>query len=137
MLPGFVDAMLTQTTLQPSQKGTKRLVEKYGDRLVCVRYRLDLESGRRHTTVELIEEETELQSRPQAAPSNDHPPLPALSSGQRLGVRVEYCESELREKVKAAGGICRPRQKLWELPYEAVVALGLESRVVASGPGED
>jgi hypothetical protein len=129
--------MFTQTTLQPGQKGTKRLIEKCGDRLVCVRYRLDLENGRRCTTVELIEEESELQTRPQAAPSSDESPLPALSAEERLGVGVEYCESELREKVNAAGGIWRPRQKLWELPYEPVVALGLESRVVApGGPGE-
>ncbi len=137
MLPGFVHAMLTQTILQPGQKGTKRLIDKYGDRLACARYRLDLESGRRCTTVEPIEEQTDFQTRPQAAPSNDEPRLPPPSTEQHLGVRVEYRESELREKVKAAGGIWRPRQKLWQLSYEAVVALGLESRVVALGPGED
>jgi signal peptidase I len=29
----------TQTYRKPTQKGTKRLLEKYGDALVCVRYR--------------------------------------------------------------------------------------------------
>jgi hypothetical protein len=43
---------------------------------------------------------------------------------------VEYWETELREKVKAAGGIWRPRYKVWEMRYGDVVALGLESRVV-------
>jgi hypothetical protein len=52
-------------------------------------------------------------------------------SSPRLAVRVEYWETGLQEKVKAAGGIWRPRQKLWEMRYEDVVALGLESRVVA------
>ena len=51
-------------------------------------------------------------------------------SPERLTVRVAYWETELRERVKAAGGIWRPRQKLWEMRYEDVVALGLESRVV-------
>ncbi len=33
--------MKTQIHLKPGQKGTKRLVEKYGDALLCVRYRYD------------------------------------------------------------------------------------------------
>jgi hypothetical protein len=52
---------------------------------------------------------------------------------RRMAVRVEYWESELREQVKQAGGIWRPRQKVWEMSYGQVVALGLESRVVAGG----
>jgi hypothetical protein len=53
-----------------------------------------------------------------------------MSPEQRLGIRVEYWESDVREKVKAAGGIWRPRHKLWEMRYEDVIALGLEARVV-------
>jgi hypothetical protein len=120
--------MITQTTLRPGQKGTKGLARKYGDRLVCVRYKYDQQTGRRYTTVELIEEE--IDCKPNAAPAQiQEPMLPQ----QRLGVRIEYWESDVREKVKAAGGIWRPRQKLWELRYEDVVALGLESRVVGDG----
>ncbi len=37
--------MKTQTHLKPGQKGTKRLLEKYGDTLVCVRYRYDERRG--------------------------------------------------------------------------------------------
>jgi hypothetical protein len=29
--------------LKPGQKGTKRLLAQYGDRLICVRYRYDAE----------------------------------------------------------------------------------------------
>ncbi len=123
--------MQTQTTLQPGQKGTKHLAKKYGDRLVCVRYRFDAETGRRYTTVELIEETANLPSSPK--PSG---PQARFSPEQRLGIRVDYAESELRDRVKAAGGIWRPRHKLWELPYTEVVALGLESRVVGVEPLE-
>jgi hypothetical protein len=31
--------MKTRVKLKPGQKGTKKLVERYGDALVCVRYR--------------------------------------------------------------------------------------------------
>ena len=117
--------MITTTTLKPGQKGTKRLAEKYGDRLVCVRYKTDQEIGRRYTTVELIEEESALQKDTK---SNEiQQPTPG---SHRIGLRVEYWEVDVREKIKAAGGIWRPRQKLWEMRYEDVIALGLESRVV-------
>ena len=51
-----------------------------------------------------------------------------------LAIRVDYWKTEPRERIKAAGGIRRPRQKLWELRHADVVALGLESRVVAPEP---
>ena len=49
--------MRTQVTLQPGQKGTKKLYDRYGDQLVCVRYRYDAARQRRLKTVELIVEE--------------------------------------------------------------------------------
>jgi hypothetical protein len=118
--------MVTKTTLRSGQKGKKRLAKKYGDRLVCVRYKCDEQTGRRFTTVELIEEEKDRQLHSQAAKPQAPAPLP-----RQLGIRVEYWETDVREAVKAAGGIWRPRQRLWELRYEDVVALGFESRVVA------
>lgn len=77
--------MLTQTTLRPGQKGTKSLAEKYGDRLVCVRYKYDEKTGRRLATVELIEEETDFPT--DQKPLKQHEPV---SSQRRLGVKVEY-----------------------------------------------
>ena len=118
--------MITKATLKPGQNGTKRLTEKYGDRLVCVRYKYDEGSRKRFTTVELIEEESDSAIKP-SLPTKAH----SHHASQRLAVQVDYWDRELREKVKAAGGIWRPRQKLWEMCYEDVVALGLESRVVA------
>jgi hypothetical protein len=42
--------------MQPGQNGTKALVRKYGERLVCVRYRYDSQTQQRHKTVALIED---------------------------------------------------------------------------------
>ncbi len=50
--------MLTRLSLKPGQKGTKKLVVKYGDQLVAVRYRYDVARQRRYKTVELIVEES-------------------------------------------------------------------------------
>ena len=43
--------------LKPGQKGTRKLVEKYGASLLCVRYRYDEIRGVRLKTVEIIVEE--------------------------------------------------------------------------------
>lgn len=50
--------MQTRLSLRPGQKGTKKLVVEYGDRLVAVRYRYDVERRKRYKTVELIVDET-------------------------------------------------------------------------------
>ena len=47
-----VQTMRAQVTLQPGQKGTKKLLAQYGDQLVCVRYRDDSARRRRLKTVE-------------------------------------------------------------------------------------
>ena len=50
--------MTARTKLLPGKKGTKSLVAKYGDALLCVRYRYDEKSRTRLKTVELIIERT-------------------------------------------------------------------------------
>ncbi len=39
--------MEIKATMKPGQNGTKRYMEKYGDRLLCVRYRYDKPKGKR------------------------------------------------------------------------------------------
>lgn len=114
--------METRLSLTPGQNGTKNLVRQYGDRLVCVRYRYDAQRGKRYKTVELIVEETDWQ--PRNRPSVRH-------ADDMVGIRIGYGEAELREKVKQAGGIWRPKQRLWELRYDQVRALGLTARIAA------
>jgi hypothetical protein len=55
--------MRTRLHLKPGQRGTKRLSEKYGDQLVCVRYRYDDATKKRYKTVELIVDVAEWQPR--------------------------------------------------------------------------
>ena len=50
--------MKTRLVLKPGQRGTKSLVKRYGDSLVCVRFRYDAVLGQRLTTVELVVEKT-------------------------------------------------------------------------------
>lgn len=44
--------------------------------------------------------------------------------------RIVRDETDLRIAVKKAGGIWRPRQKLWEISWDVVHVLGIGHRVV-------
>ncbi|WP_322816587.1 hypothetical protein [Chloroflexus sp.] len=57
--------MRTRLKLKPGQRGTKKLQALYGDRLICVRYRYDFETGRRFKTIELIVDEKAWSPRDQ------------------------------------------------------------------------
>ncbi|MCW5596166.1 MAG: hypothetical protein KIT42_09885 [Rhodocyclaceae bacterium] len=103
--------------LNPHQKGALRLAERFGDRLVCVRYRTDPESGRRFTTAEIVIEE-----RAPIAPAPRH----SL-------VRVGWKETELRRAIKEVGGVWLHDKKLWQVPRDAVKQLRIGKRVVREG----
>jgi hypothetical protein len=49
--------MEARVTVRPGQRGTKKLVRRFGERLICVRYRYDASQRKRFTTVELIVDE--------------------------------------------------------------------------------
>jgi len=66
-------------------------------------------------------------------PWQPHQRKPRRQAHELVGVRIAYRERALRDAVKTAGGIWRPRQQLWEVSREAVRLLGLESRVVEAG----
>ena len=108
----------TRRTLAPGQRGTKKLVEQYGARLVCVRYRYDEQKGSRYKTVELIVAETAWK-----------PPQAKIKSESVVGVRIGVKEVELQRKVRQAGGRWNLQRRLWGLRYDRVVELGLEARV--------
>ena len=113
--------METRLTLRPGMPGTKKLVARLGERLVCVRYLYDPQTRRRLKTVELVVEAVEWEPRQRR---------PRHRAQDSIGVRIGYDERELRSAVKTAGGIWRPRQRLWELTWEAVRLLGLQTRIV-------
>jgi hypothetical protein len=112
--------METRLTLRPGMPGTKKLLARYGDRLVSVRYVYDAERRRRLKTVELVVEEVDWTPRARK---------PRNTANDLVGVRIAYHEATLRQAVKLAGAIWRPRQQLWEMPRQAAKILGLEDRI--------
>jgi hypothetical protein len=112
--------METRLTRRPGQAGTRRYVERYGDRLVCVRYRYDIENGRRHKTVELIVE---------TVPWSPRDRRPRRRDEEMVAVRIGYAETELRERAKRLGALWRPHHRLWEMRWLDAKNLGIADRV--------
>jgi hypothetical protein len=97
--------MKAHTHLKPGQKGTRRLVEQFGDKLLCVRYRHDEIRQVRMKTVEII-----VEKRP------CKPPL-RYRDQDIVAVMVAFTEKDLRDRLKVAGGRWNPEEKLWRAPF--------------------
>lgn len=94
--------------LKPGQKGTQRLVTRFGAALVCVRYRYDEQNGDNLTTAEIIVDRRpgnrELRHR----------------DTELVAVAVPYTEKALREKLKALGGRWEPEERVWRVRFGAI-----------------
>jgi len=86
--------------LAPSQPGAKKLAQKYGDALVCVRHRTDAIGRTRFTTVELLVERVPIKPR----------------TDRIVGVKIDYNERALRALARAAGASWDPKARLWRMP---------------------
>lgn len=149
--------MEARATLRPGQRGTKKLVTRFGDRLICVRYRYDSTRRKRFTTVELIVDESDwtasIPIAPEAKPpgpteSQTGTPTgapagapkepdgkPSMPRPDLVGLRVGFEEMALRQKLKAAGARWDPGRRLWMLSRHRAIGLGLQERI-ATPTGE-
>ena len=90
-----------------------------------MRYRYDPQRRKRFKTVELI-----------VAERDREPTGPRFAPDQIVALRVAFADVAVRERVKQAGGTWNPRRKVWQLPYDRAVALGLHRRIVVE-PASD
>ena len=111
--------MIARLKLKPGQKGTKALVEKYGDNFVCVRYRYDEASRTRIKTVELILE------RKQLPPSTKN-----IKDETLVPVQIAYGEAELGIMARSAGGRWDSDVKLWYIKYGNIKGTKLEEHII-------
>lgn len=120
--------MIVKTVRMPGQKGTMRLVEEYGNKLVCVRYRYDYEQGMRYKTAEIIVAEAAWQP-----PAQEQQPVANIKTTPYVGLKIHYSEKSLRDGLKAIGAHWSPGDRLWYAPEEYVKRIGLTDRVVKRG----
>lgn len=101
-------------TLARGERGAKQLSAAYGERLLCLRHRIDPSGRWRLTTVEVLVSVKLIQRR--ASPI--------------VSVRLEPHEREMRMRVMAAGGRWNKQDQLWRLRRASATALGLKHRIV-------
>jgi hypothetical protein len=111
--------LTTEKTLMPGDPGTKKWMQQYGDKLICIRYRYDRERKTKLKTVELIAEEKSCTNR-----------KPRPSWNRIVKLRIRYGEIHLSRMVKESGGIWNRDEKVWTIPYGTVKNLGLTHRIV-------
>jgi hypothetical protein len=99
--------------LRPGQPGSQKLAERFGDRLVCVRHRLDPTGHRRITTVELVMTDAPIQHRDNAM----------------VRVRIDYEETQLRAQALQNGATWLPKPRRWCMPRQTAHRLGLRERI--------
>jgi len=109
--------MKTRLILKAGQPGTKRLVEKYGNNLLCVRFKYDAKTQQRLKTVELIVERTEWT------------PLRHYADDAVVPVRIGFSEKQLIESAKAAKGRWNPEARLWFIRYGKIKGTPLEKHI--------
>jgi hypothetical protein len=109
--------MKTRLILRPGQRGTKRLAEKYGDDLLCVRFRYDAKSQQRLKTVELVVERA------------GWTPPRHRSPDALVPLRIDAADLPARSQVKAAGGRWDPGRKLWFVRYGNIAGTILEKHI--------
>ena len=110
--------MKTRAILKPGQKGTKRLVDQYGDALVCVRYRYDTKTRKQYKTVELIISDCEWT-----------PPPAKYSEGELVPLKIGINETALQTQARALGGRWDKDQRVWFVPYGCIAGTKLEKLI--------
>ena len=104
--------------LKPGQKGTQKLTARFGPALLCVRYRYDERTGENLTTAEII-----VDRRPRG--------VPRYRDKDMVAIAVQFNESMLRNRLKAAGGRWNPEERVWQVCYGAIRGdLELVERIV-------
>lgn len=111
--------MITRLKLKPGQRGTKALVEQYGDALVCIRYRYDAASRTRIKTVELIVEKKQLPSSKRG-----------IKDKEIVPVQISYGEKQLGRLIRSLGGQWDSDVKLWYVPYGKIKGTELEKHII-------
>jgi hypothetical protein len=111
--------MKTQTHLKPGQMGTKGLVERFVDSLLCVRYRYDESCGLRLKTVDIVVEKKAVKNSAR------------YRDGDIVAVIVSYTENALRDKLKAVVGRWNTEEKAWHVLYGSIRGISeLEERIL-------
>lgn len=97
--------------LSPHQAGAIKLARRYGDALVCVRYRYDAQGLTRYTTIELLVDEMPVAKRGEAM--------------RVVAIKLPPRDQTLRQLVIDSGGKWDTKARVWNLAVGTVRRLKL------------
>ena len=103
--------------LSVTQPGALKLAQRYGEALVCVRYRHDAERRYRYTTIELVVERAPIKRR--------NPALDAI-----VVVRIPFGDTERQLQAQACGARWDSKSRVWYMRYGTAKQLGLQKQIV-------
>lgn len=106
--------------LRASQHGAIKWARRYGDSLVCVRYRHDAQGGYRYTTIELVVDEAPITSR--ARPDDI------------VMIQIDLDEANLQKLARSHGARWEPKLRAWAMPRKVAEKLRLLSRTLKPRP---
>lgn len=105
------DPLRVVKKLTPTQPGAIKLARRYGEALLCVRYRHDGNSMQRFTTVELIVDQAPLQPH----------------ANRLVEVAAEQLRDvSLRALAMSKGAVWVAQRKVWRMRYGVAGQLGLQ-----------
>lgn len=99
--------------MQAEANGAIKLTRKFGDALICVRYRLSPDGTERMTTVELEVDRAEVQKK----------------ANPLVSVKIYASETKLAAMAKAKGARFNGKTRLWRMHQNDAYALGLTQRI--------
>ena len=102
--------------IAPHEPGALKLARRYGNALVCVRYRHDATGQHRYTTIELIVDSA--------------PIVPRGPPEEMVGVRIDPEQATLLSRAYARGATWDRKSNLWLMPRRLARALRLTSFIV-------
>ena len=100
-------------TMQVDTPGAVKLTRKYGDALVCVRYRVSPDGAERITTIELEVDRATIQHK----------------ANPLVAVKIYASEVEITAMAKAKGARFNGKTRLWRMHQNDSHALGLGKRI--------
>ncbi len=103
-------------TFAPEQAGARKLAQRYGKELFCVRHRVSSDGMHRLTTVELLVSVEPMRRRT------------ALDA--EVAVRLDFRDRQHRSALQQQGARWDAATKVWRLPRRVAIQLGLEAQIV-------
>jgi hypothetical protein len=100
-------------TMQVDTPGALKLTRKYGDALICVRYRMSPDGSERITTIELEVDRVIVQRK----------------ANPVVSVKIYASESKLTAMAKAKGARFNAKTRLWRMHKNDALSIGLGQRI--------